>query len=82
MSLHPPQKVDLQWFRTKQEGTQYKYTVYVRSDLRPETVDPETYGHHRSFVCRPGLRLWAFHRETGRTQFLTDHSDYVKGVPK
>lgn len=68
------------WFSAKQDQDPYPYLVTTRMGIRPETVDPARYGHHRSvgsFNKGFQVRKWAFKEEAGRDLFAVVFADKV-----
>lgn len=48
------------------------FHCYTSTDVCPDLVPEEEFGHHVSVVSTPGVRLWAFVTEEAKDKFQTD----------
>lgn len=64
------------YFSTGVKG-EFPYKAYTTTNVDPARVDPARYGHHRSYVPRRGLRIWAFEVELGYDLFLLDYKNEI-----
>jgi len=60
----------------KRKRAKYPFFAQSKTQVKPQGIDPEKFGHHLSCVFDVGVRTWAFETAANRDRFVNQYRGF------